>query len=437
MSDGQGVIRAISWRDLCPWLIIFRSFGLALRGSILLAATVAVLITPLGWKLANVAFIGQETRDEDPAFASQAEQLGRWPSVVIGASGERPPTVVSRPPSLGDLAGGLWNAPSLAAEAFHHITLPLRGLFSTGLTTQQTAYYVFGGLWTLAIWAFFGGLITRMAAVELGREERITLKEAVIFAGRKYVSYLFAPLSPLFVLIVITILSAIVVGLFMRFDWSLPIARLLWIFALFGGFVSAVVLLGLFFGWPLMWATISSEGSDAFDALSRGYAYTFQRPLHYLFYALVVLFCGALASLLVFLFANGVVGLAYWAAGWGAGNERIGDIQAYAAGVRESSGMQWFGVCMIDAFNSLVSCVATGFGFSFFWCAATAVYLLLRYDVDQTEFDEIYMDHEEVSYALPPLPRDESGVPHVPPTGQPAESTPAASDSDSPDGKNG
>jgi len=36
--------------------------------------------------------------------------------------------------------------------------------------------------------------------------------------------------------------------------------------------------------------------NDSFDALSRSYAYVFQRPLHYLFYALVAAVFGALAG---------------------------------------------------------------------------------------------------------------------------------------------
>ena len=44
---------------------------------------------------------------------------------------------------------------------------------------------------------------------------------------------------------------------------------------------------GLAAGWPLMWPTISSEGTDAFDALSRSYAYVYQRPLAYLLYAVI------------------------------------------------------------------------------------------------------------------------------------------------------
>ena len=50
----------------------------------------------------------------------------------------------------------------------------------------------------------------------------------------------------------------------------------------------AVLLLGLIFGWPLMFSTISTEGTDAFDAISRSYAYVFQRPFHYLFYTILI-----------------------------------------------------------------------------------------------------------------------------------------------------
>ena len=50
------------------------------------------------------------------------------------------------------------------------------------------------------------------------------------------------------------------------------------------GLIMAVVLVGLV-GWPLMNATISTEGSDSFDALSRSYSYVYQVPWHCLWYA--------------------------------------------------------------------------------------------------------------------------------------------------------
>jgi hypothetical protein len=425
MSDGQGVVRAVSWRDLCPWLIIFRTFGLSIRTSLLLTATLAVLITPLGWNLAAVVLFSKAARQTDPGVRATTA----WP---VGRLSSADP---ANEATASGLFGEAWSVPSSVVFTFHSLSAPFRQVFRSDLDAQHTAYYLFGSLWTLAVWAFFGGVITRVAAVELGREERLSLKEAVVFTARKYLSYLLAPLSPLGVVLVILLLS-IPVGWMMRADVLAPLVGLLWIFVLLGGFVSAVVLLGLLFGWPLMWTTVSAEGTDAFDALSRGYAYTFQQPLRYLFYVAVAVLFGGLCWLLVSLFADAVIELAYWAASWGAGTSSVARIKGAVAGALQTSGLLWFGAALIALGNGLVRSVAVGFAFSFFWCAATAVYLLLRYDVDQTEFDEVHMDHQEVRYGLPPLVKDAAGVPAVPRSAEPprteADGEPAHADAPQP-----
>jgi len=109
----------------------------------------------------------------------------------------------------------------------------------------------------------------------------------------------------------------------------LMLGGILWPLVLLAGFVMAVLLLGLLFGWPLMWAAISAEGTDAFDALSRSYAYVFQRPLNYLFYAFVAGVIGWLGWLFVENFAAAIIWMAYWAAGWGCGNELLNSIQRH------------------------------------------------------------------------------------------------------------
>ena len=58
------------------------------------------------------------------------------------------------------------------------------------------------------------------------------------------------------------------------------------------GFGQAVLLIGLV-GYPLMYATVSAEGSDTFDALSRSYNYVFQSPWNYIWYSLVAILYGA------------------------------------------------------------------------------------------------------------------------------------------------
>jgi hypothetical protein len=58
---------------------------------------------------------------------------------------------------------------------------------------------------------------------------------------------------------------------------------------------------------------------------------------------------------------------------------------------------------LIGSFESLVRTIATAFGYSFFWCQVAAIYLLLRRDVDQTEFDEVFVEREDRRYELPEL----------------------------------
>ena len=71
------------------------------------------------------------------------------------------------------------------------------------------------------------------------------------------------------------------------------------------------------------------------------------------------------------------------------------------------------GIWLFRFANGCVRAVAQCFAYGFFWVAASAIYLLLRHEVDHTETDEIYLDDESENYGLPPLSEDEAGVPKV------------------------
>ena len=169
-------------------------------------------------------------------------------------------------------------------------------------------------LWTLAVWGFFGGAITRMAAVQVARQnEKVSLTEAVRFAYARYKSFFLAPLFPLIFLAGLT-LFLIVFGLVEK---NIPLVGdivldgLLWPVVLLVGFIMAVVLVGLV-GWPLMYTTISAEGSDSFDAISRSYSYVYQAPWHYLWYTAVALVYGAVLVFFVGLMGSLMVYLSKW-----------------------------------------------------------------------------------------------------------------------------
>ncbi len=154
--------------------------------------------------------------------------------------------------------------------AWMHLGRPVWILFRDGwkLRAASLTFLVLAILWAMAVWALFGGAISRVAAVQLAADERIGWVAALRFAASKWLSYFAAPLLPLLGVVLVAIPLA-VLGLLVRWNFGVLLAGVLWPLALLGGLVMALLLLGLAFGWPLMWATISTEGTDSFDALSR------------------------------------------------------------------------------------------------------------------------------------------------------------------------
>jgi hypothetical protein len=418
----QGVVRQIAWKEIFPWWILVRSFRLAISGSVLVLMAAAITLTVVGWGVLGVIL------SPDPAWrigsAKQCpwleilrlvpEEMGFFTSPRSMATPRR-----SEPEGKTSETSFPMTPVSLAGEKVPETSVPwpsgtatcpacyLRPL-STALTGSGTfkdwLYLVLAWLWKLAVWAFFGAAVTRMAVVRLASEERLSLAKSLRFARQKWLSYVAAPLFP-FLGMLLAGLPIAILGLFLKFDLGVLIAGLLWPLALLAGIMIMILLLGLLFGWPLMWATISAEGTDCFDALSRSYAYVFQRPLRYLFYGVVAGLIGALGWVLVSQFAAGVIQLTYWSAGWGLG----GDADAYV-GQTEFGPVGRIGAILIRFWVACVKLGAVSYLAAYFWVAVSAIYLLLRYDVDAAEMDEVYLEEEEEQpgYGMPPLKTDAS-----------------------------
>ena len=166
-----------------------------------------------------------------------------------------------------------------------------------------------------------------------------------------------------------------------------------------------------------MHATISAEGSDGFDAVSRSYSYVFQRPLHYLFYGVLAAVMGVLGLFVVEFFAGAVWYLTAWSISWGSGNELIGRVMDRDPTLGRTD--QW-GAEIINFWHGGIRLIVIGYAFAYFWTAVSAVYLLLRFDADGAELNQVYFDEADATYGLPPLAKDAAGVPVVPPTEPPA-----------------
>jgi hypothetical protein len=210
-------------------------------------------------------------------------------------------------------------------------------------------------------------------------------------------------------------------GLLARFhDLGVVLAGMVWIFVILAGLIAAWLLAGLLFGWPLMWGTISAEREgDAFEAFSRSFSYVYGKPLHYLFYVVVAALFGALCWAVAAYAGDLVIEFGKWAYSWGAGREKVDLIFASLSGDDPDQGMLRFGAMLMGLAIWLVRLVTLGFAFSFFWCVAGAIYLLLRQDVDDKEFDDVYIPAETPT-PKQPLSAAAAPPPPPPPAPEPA-----------------
>ena len=365
------------------------------------------------------------------------EYRGENPYLTVTQTLKTPGTVASTATSL---IHWLLSAQSLVlVEPVIKFLLPVIYFFDprAGLFDRFFLFLIL--VWTTVVWGYFGGAICRIAAVQFARGERISMGEALAFTRERCLSFITAPLVPM------AIMAIFVFALFL-FAWVewVPylgdlFAGLFWPIVLVVGLIMAVILVGLI-GWPIMIATISAEGTDNFDALSRSYSYIYQAPWQFVWYyflaivygAAVVFFIGFMASLMVFVGKWSVAsapGLAksnpksdrepsylfYYAPtsyGWrdllisnsqflktekavapsGKEIERREFTEEY---VKNLSTMNKIGAGLMTIWIYPLFLLVVGFSYSFFWSASTIIYFLMRRYVDETELDEVYQEDEE------------------------------------------
>lgn len=378
--------------DKYNWLILADALRLSFTPACLLIAFIGVVASVLGWQFSGALFRPVAAQDLEGQHVQRFhDQVARWPGSVRPADGVG--RIVNRIRQRGRQSkdGFQTIAPvdPLMGVPYRMIE-PFRRLLQPGRSWSSLGYYLFGALFSLVVWAFCGGAITRTSAIRHATGVQISLKESLEFAFKNWAAFFSAPALPL-VGIVMIALPFFLIGWLMRFDMVLPIASVLWIFVLAGGLLMAVLSLGLAFGWPLMWGAVGTETSDAFDAISRAYAYTFQRPLHYVFYAFIAAVLGALGWMVAWWFSEAIVQTSLWSISWGCGLERftiLKNAMGGRSGEELSAGM-FLGTRILSTTIGTVRIIATAFSWSYVWCVAGSLYLLLRKATDHQDIDDV------------------------------------------------
>ena len=493
MADEKVELKDVNFRQLFPWTALFDGFRVALDPKKLLLAAGGILVMSIGWQILGWAFYesrkeptwasgeyGERTEanwekckaardkwnllyeaagDQEKFFEAddlaqtmdeydqikkelqegtrprQLKPYGKmrtWP--FFEDRGANPYLLVTGRADAWE-KGRFWDwlvskeLPVLL-EPLVKFLRPITFLLHGKAGFWNYIYFLLVLLWTLATWAYFGGAITRMAAVQIARKEKISLAEALRFTRSHLLSYFSAPLIPLAGILIFCI-GLLIFGLLHNLIpvvGDIVIDGLGWPLVLLAGLIMAVILVGLI-GWPMMYATISVEGSDSFDALSRSYSYVLSNPWHYLWYSLVALAYGAVVVFFIGFMGSLTVNLGKWGVsladirsdrdpanlcvyaptsfGWrdlllAGGNEVV---TASGAPVHPDD-WSWYnkaGAVMVAFWLYLVFLMVVGFGYSYFWSASTIIYLLMRRKVDDTEMDEVYVEEDEgeKAYSMP------------------------------------
>jgi hypothetical protein len=461
-------------RTYWGWTELFRTFQVALDPKKLLLAAAGILVMWFGWWLLSVSFfysrseprrsdydaaryvkdqnLPEEERRQrgDQEYATDLEKYKFLYRLAGPAKPDAPedwkrvpgrfrvaPWDEYRGPNPFMLATGQLGRPWTAGQFFDWFTTqemrvlveplvkflrPVVLLLDPRAGGWNRIYLLCIVFWTLATWAFFGGAITRLAAVQLAGKDRPGLVETLRFVAARYLSYLSAPLVPL-VFVALIVLLTILYGLIHLIPFVGDMAdSVAWPFLMLLGFGQAVLLIGLV-GYPLMYATVSAEGSDTFDALSRSYNYVFQSPWNYIWYSFVAVVYGAALVFFVGFMGSLVVYLTKWSLSQTPGTEyfasrHVDNLFVYAPtsfGWRDllvtsepAEPLAWYNqisAFMVSLWVTLIFLLVIGFNYSYYFTAFTMIYLLMRRKVDDTELDEVYLEEDEAEEPLlPPAP---------------------------------
>lgn len=419
-------VEQVDWPTALPLVHLFQSFRMAIQPGKLVLGLVLTIAVLLGGRALDGLWGSAVSAGE---FAEYIETA--WPSLSewSGKVGEASPSeaapifattlrlqttafsnLISAATGLGvnestdALPGSPWSEAGWSAVI-------MLAVVPAWLATHHPLFLVVFAIFKLLLVAILGGAIARLAAVEACRDERASALEGLRFAGYRYPWFLVAPLIPLAVVAIIGLLLALAGGALFNLPGVDVLGAIVLPLMMLGGFVIALVLLGLAVGLHLLYPGIAVEGTDAFDAISRAFNYILGRPWRYVGYSLVMLIHG----LLTFLFFATIVYLTlaatHWATGlWaldtlGSGANRFDAIvpapqldallrpAAWWAG--EGTGTAGVAAWIASLWIKLLVALMPAFLISYYFAAHTWIYLLLRRAADGTEFDDIYRPSEQ------------------------------------------
>lgn len=449
MLDETGKLRAVCWSEFFPSLRLFQAFHHAMAFWPALFALAGVLLTALAGSLLDSAWraagggvvVVAETGplSEIDAFTildSDGFRAWRAASQPVGAQVAGPFATVFQHSARslssalqGVVAGRIFPdgaGPSLASGV---------AAFGRGLTwwfTQRPLHALLTFVALVAIFAVVGAAISRWVVLRVARGANIGPGEAFAFVRDRYsslVSVWLVPVGGALAGAGLIIAGGLLAGMLAQVPYlavlSNAISGLFFPLVILGALAITGLIVLLVFGGQMMWPAIAAEGSDAFDAWQRIPGYLFPRAWTVAFYWLILMLAGSLwwltiraFAVVLFKIANATLGAGVSAFGaWSsAKNTDLAKFDALWAmpawselplipspggasfwgrfAQTELSGSEWVYSALIAFWVLLLVALVIAYAVSFWFAAATHMYLLLRQSVDGVDYGEAYVSDD-------------------------------------------
>lgn len=444
--DHPKVVEAsIDWYRSTPWFrLLSGSLRTSWRASHLIWAALGLWLTQLGWTASQTLFPlptpsdfwqatpaeehsgGEAARTTPWGSAGAFNQISSHEKFVLenlhggvlfsSSTWLEPVAVPPQPPSAGWEAERLRSFVTTASPAttWYRFVEPVLQSVAAGARFTDYCRVLAGVLWTAGVWSIFGAVLARRSVIELGQQTSIGWGVSLRLAIQRWTGSMWSMGLPAVGIALIALVPWAAGGLTRLGGVGLILGSLTLIpavlLAVAVGWLAVLMLVGFPIG---MSAVVAERRGDGFEGASRGGAYLFQAPMTLLLSVLVgslIAPIGFGVITLVASFALGIIGTAY-ALGAGAAN---------ATASADLPGLSTVAL--------LLGYLPAAFPLSYFWSWAAATYLVVRREIDGTDYDDLDLQEVGSPRELEPLsapPESARSEDGVAPTAARTSSSPA------------
>jgi hypothetical protein len=323
----------------------------------LMISAAGLLLLQLGWTLFDIAFSGS---------------IGVTPDVLPRSPAARPVENLSwSAEAVGRLTHRLFEPGRILAT-------PLNAMLDPRSNVPTMLHALAGVAWLIVVWGLCGGAISRITVLQEAQLRNPGIAEAVRFAWKSGDALVLAPFCFLGALAFCS-LSGLLLGLIYRLPGGEAVAGALLFIPLAAGLVMTLLVVTLIAGWPFFHAALAAGAEGALDAMSRTYSCLNQR-LVLLAVGVAMAWATGIAGLaLVDLLTEYTIRLTQWSLSLSGPRPRV-----LAMFWRTDLNSGTFALATHQFWLGGVRLLAHAWVYSFFWSAASLLYLWLRQEVDGT-----------------------------------------------------